>query len=118
MYFASPIRVTRRLKSLFLPMFLRKKKNRSGTTSVVIVEKSHGKFKHVKTIGGSSDENELEKLQAKGREWILKHSGKVDVFNNHQRELEEKLVTDQLLSNIENILLNGSQLVLNRVYDL
>ncbi|PIV50929.1 MAG: transposase, partial [Flavobacteriaceae bacterium CG02_land_8_20_14_3_00_34_13] len=99
-------------------MFLRKKKNRSGTTSVVIVDKCHGKFKHVKTIGVSSDERELEKLQAKGREWILERSGKVDVFKEYQREEEEKLVTDQLLSNIENILLNGSQLVLNRVYDL
>src|SRR5690606_24882424 len=92
-------------------MFLRKKINRSGTTSIVVVEKSHGKFKHVKTIGVSSDEKELEKFLSKGREWILKHSGKVDIFKEHQREEEEKLVTEQLLSNIENILLNGSQLV-------
>lgn len=99
-------------------MFLRKKKNRSGTTSVVVVEKRLGKFKHVKTIGVSSDKEELKRLHAKGREWILKHSGMADIFNDYQREEEEKLVTDQLLSNIENILLNGSQLILNRVYDL
>lgn len=99
-------------------MFLRKKINRSGTTSIVVVEKSHGKFKHVKTIGVSSDDKELEKFLSKGREWILEQSGKVDIFKEHQREEEEKLVTEQLLSNIENILLNGSQLVLDRVYDL
>ncbi|TDN78143.1 transposase [Salegentibacter sp. 24] len=99
-------------------MFLRKKKNRSGTTSVVVVEKRLGKFKHVKTIGVSSDKEELKRLHAKGRDWILKHSGMADIFNDYQREEEEKLVTDQLLSNIENILLNGSQLILNRVYDL
>lgn len=99
-------------------MFLRKKKNRSGTTSVVIVEKRLGKFKHIKTIGVSSDKEELERLHTKGREWILKHSGTADIFKDYQREEEEKLITDQLLSNIENILLNGSQLILNRVYDL
>lgn len=30
---------------------LRKKKNRSGTTSVVVVDKSRGDFKELKTIG-------------------------------------------------------------------
>lgn len=99
-------------------MFLRKKKNRSGTTSVVIVEKRLGKFKHIKTIGVSSDKEELEKLYTKGREWILKHSGTADIFDDYQREEEEKLVTNQLLSNIKKILLNGSQLILDRVYDL
>ncbi len=33
------------------------------------------------------------------REWILEHSGKVDIFKDHQREQEEKLVSHQLLSN-------------------
>ncbi len=103
---------------LFLGMFLRKKKNRSGTTSIVVVDKSHGKFRQLKTIGVSSDGEELERLLAKGREWILEHSGKVDIFKDHHREQEEKLVTDQLLSNIENILLNGSELLINRAYDL
>ena len=35
-------------------MFLRKKKNRSGTVSVVVVDKSQGRFKEIKTIGVSS----------------------------------------------------------------
>ena len=32
-------------------MFVRKKKNRSGTVSVVVADKSSGKFKELKTIG-------------------------------------------------------------------
>ena len=32
-------------------MFVRKKKNRSGTTSVVVVDKHGGKFKELCTIG-------------------------------------------------------------------
>lgn len=43
-------------------MFVHKKKNRSGTTSVVIVEKKKGKFKELKTVGVSSDEQEIKVL--------------------------------------------------------
>ena len=81
-------------------MLLRKKKNRSGTIIVVIVEKRLGKFKHIKTIGVSSDKEELERLHTKGREGILKHSGTADIFDDYQREVVVKLITDQLLSNI------------------
>ncbi len=99
-------------------MFLCKKKNRSGTTSVVIVDKGQGRFKELKTIGVSSDEAQIEELCKKGRVWILEYSGKGDIFKIYEREREEKQVAEHLLSNIENILLNGSQLLLNRVYDL
>lgn len=117
MIFASPFRVTRSAKSLFLQMFLRKKKNRSGTTSIIVVEKLDGKFKHIKTIGVSSDPEELLQLEEVGRRWILKHTGKVDLFASHQEEAEEKQLVEGLLSKVENVLLNGSQLLLNRVYD-
>lgn len=90
MIFASLFRVTRSAKSLFLQMFLRKKKNRSGTTSIIVVEKLDGKFKHIKTIGVSSDPEELLQLEEVGRRWILKLTGKVDLFASHQEEAEEK----------------------------
>ena len=35
-------------------MFVRKKKNRSGTISVVVVDKSRGKFREVKKFGVGS----------------------------------------------------------------
>jgi len=40
-------------------MFIRKKRNRSGTTSIVVVEKLSDKFKELKTIGVSSDDAEI-----------------------------------------------------------
>jgi hypothetical protein len=43
-------------------MFIRKKKNRSGTTSIVVVNKIKGCFQELKTIGVSSDEKELAAL--------------------------------------------------------
>lgn len=98
-------------------MFIRKKKNRSGTTSVVVVEKSHGKFTEVRTIGVSGDDSEISRLCALGRQWIDRYCGGEDIFIKHTQEQEERKVTDSLLSNIENILLNGTKLILDRVYD-
>jgi len=47
---------------LFLRMFLRKLKNRSGSTSIQIISKERGKYKVTKTIGTSNNEQEVQKL--------------------------------------------------------
>lgn len=99
-------------------MFIRKKRNPSGVVSVQVIDKSRGKYQVVKTIGSSSDSVSIEKLYYQGKEWLLDHSGKRDMFTEQDRELEEKQVTEHLLSNIENILLNGTQLILNPVFEL
>ena len=43
-------------------MFLRKKKNKSGSTSVQIISKGRGKYKVVKAIGSSDNEQEIQKF--------------------------------------------------------
>ena len=42
-------------------MFVRQKRNRSGSVSVQVVEKSHG-YRVVKTIGSARDPEELNRL--------------------------------------------------------
>lgn len=105
-------------KSISLNMFIRKKKNPSGVVSVQIIDKSRGAYRVVKTIGSSSDTATIESLYQKGKKWISAYSREQDVFEQSDQESEEKQVTDYLLSNIENILLNGTQLVLDRVYSV
>ena len=95
-------------------MFIRKKKNRSGSTSVIVVDKSKGRFNEVKTIGVSSDEKTIDELYRQGKKWIAVHTVKQDMFAIAEQKLEEKQVTDYLLNNIENILLNGTQLILDQ----
>ncbi|MEE4285119.1 MAG: IS1634 family transposase [Mariniphaga sp.] len=97
-------------------MFIRKKKNRSGTTSVVVVDKSRGSFRELATIGVSNDSSEIESLCLQGKKWIDLHCGNTDIFGQAAKENEEKLVTEYLLSNVEKILINGTQLILNRVF--
>ncbi len=99
-------------------MYVRKKINRSGSTSVVIVDKSSGKIRYLKTIGISSDEQEIAALYEQGKKWIDLHCGNRDMFKESDRHFEEKQVTEYLLGNIEKILLNGTQLILNEVFNL
>ncbi len=99
-------------------MFIRKKKNRSGTTSVVVVDKSRGSFRELATIGISQDAKEVEQLCLLGENWIAMHAGARDIFKEHARVVEEDQVVRFLLSNVENILLNGVQLILDQVFRL
>lgn len=99
-------------------MFIRKKKNRSGSTSVIIVEKKKGKFKEIKTVGVSKEENEIAELITEGRNWISLQTSGQDIFNLAERIAEEKQVIEHLVSNIEGILLNGTHLILSRVFNL
>ena len=43
-------------------MFVRKKRNRSGSISVQIIDKSYGTYRVLKTVGSSSDKEEIERL--------------------------------------------------------
>jgi transposase len=97
-------------------MFVCKKKNPSGVVSVQVIDKSNGKYKVVKTVGNSSDACEIEKLYSEGKKWIDVRYGNRDMFAVQAQEQEERQVMDYLLSNVENILLNGTQLVLNRIF--
>jgi len=99
-------------------MFIRKKKNRSGSTSVVVVDKSNGRFRELKTIGVSSDGKSISELYHQGKRWIAAQTGERDIFTLYEQQREEKQVTDYLLNNIENILLNGTQLILDQVFKL
>jgi transposase len=99
-------------------MHIRKKKNRSGSTSIVVVDKSSGQYKELKTIGTSSDEKQLSELYQSGKKWIRDNYGEPDMFSIYERQQEEKLVAEGFLANVENILLNGTKLILDRVFGL
>jgi transposase len=99
-------------------MFVRKKKNPSGIVSIQIIDKSWGKYKVLRTVGSSSDTIEIEKLYNQGKKWVASQIDGGDMFSLHEEQREEKQVTDYLLNNIENILLNGTQLILDHVFKL
>jgi hypothetical protein len=72
-------------------MFVCKKENRSGTTSVIVVNKSKKRFRELKTIGTSSDEDEseIDKLYQQGEKWLSAYLGKRDMFAIQAQEQEK-----------------------------
>ena len=51
-------------------MFVRKKPNKKGSVSIQIIDKSDGKYKVVKTIGCSSDQDKIDDLVTKANQTI------------------------------------------------
>ena len=97
-------------------MFVRKKKNPSGVISIQVIDKSHGKYRVIKTIGSSSDANRIDDLYAQGKQWLAEHLGDRDLFLQAAKEQVEKQVIEEFLSRIDSILLNGTQLNRTQVF--
>lgn len=94
---------------------MRKKKNRSGTVSVIVADKSSGEFKELKTIGVSSDPNEIARLEIKARRWIDEYTGQQSLdFNESEKALQEAKNT---VARIERTLQNTPQVILGSIYD-
>lgn len=103
-------------------MYIRKKKHRSGRTSIVVVEKIRCKMKELVTIGISDKPSEIDSLVQKGQEWtdrgLSRRQPRLDLYGEHREACEhEQAEVDLVLSNISNILLNGSDLILDRIFD-
>ena len=104
-------------------MFVRKKANRSGSISVVVVDKSGGKFKEVHKVGVASDASDVEALIALGNKWILEYEERIHPTidfdgEKEKRRLEQSTLIDEYFGRIENVQLNGCELILDRVFDL
>lgn len=96
-------------------MFVRKKKNRSGTVSVVVVDKSCGEFKELKTIGVSSDPKEIAQFEVLARRWIDERTGQMSFdFDESEKALQEAKNT---IARIEHTLHNTPQVILGSIYD-
>lgn len=104
------------VKDYFRWMFVRKKPNASGIISIQIIDKSRGDYQMIKTIGSSADPAEVESLFAEGKKWINTHLRQQDTFEQANQAQEEKQTVEYVFSHIENILINGTQLILEKVF--
>ncbi|WP_455625586.1 IS1634 family transposase [Parabacteroides sp.] len=103
-------------------MYVKKKVNRSGSVSVVVAEKNKGKYKEYLTIGIGNSAAEVSALVVQGKEWIKSHElqsqPELDLYGEERVACEQEICqTEEFLSNIDNILVNGDELILNRVFD-
>lgn len=63
-------------------MFIRKKRNRSGSISVQIIQKQHGKYVVIKTLGTSADEAEIDRLYKRAQEAIPRLFNQITLFDD------------------------------------
>ena len=84
-------------------IFVRKKNNKSGSVSVVVVSKARGKFREVQKIGVSSDIEEIECLYRQGQSWIRAQMGLLDMFAQSSKENVEREAVDYFFNNIANL---------------
>ena len=90
--------------------------------SVVVDDKAGGRYREVHTVGIDREKSGIEQLVKEGREWIrlhkLERQPELDLHGEERRVLEsEREMTERLISNIDSILLNGTELILDRVFD-
>ena len=84
-------------------MFIRKKKNKSGSISIQIISKNSGRYKVVETIGCSSDENEVQHLLEKADERLLELEPNLFDFIEYQTRKQKltnkdmRVVGDELI---------------------
>lgn len=96
-------------------MFVRKKVNKSGSTSVVVVDKSGGFFRQVKSFGSSSDPKEIEAMWRQANEWVVRYGGQ-QLIDFDATEQARNSYRD-MLSNVERTLQDAPYAILSRVYD-
>jgi len=98
-------------------MFPRKKKNKTGTISVVVIDKSNG-YKEVKNLGVVKTDEEADLLMTKARQWIRTAHGQREIdFAGSSVMQAERLEVERVMSNISSVVLNGPQQILSQVYD-
>lgn len=95
-------------------MFLRKKANKSSSTSVQIISKAHGKYKVIKTIGIGQTEQEIQKLWYKGQQEMDRLSAQSKIFTSQQDTVVEHVMESLANASIRTV---GPELIFGKLFD-
>lgn len=94
-------------------LFVRKKKNKSGTVSIQIIDKSSGSYRVVKTIGSSENPEQIKELYHQGLELVPKLLGQTSLgFADHA----DRSFREALKNSIRSHKLVGPELLLGRIF--
>lgn len=100
--------------NLFLRMFLRKLKNRSGSISIQIISKQRGKYKLIKSIGSSKDEQEIQKFILLGRQEIERLNAQSKLFVSENDSIIEQVFESLGNASIKTV---GPEIIFGKIYD-
>ncbi|MBI5700804.1 hypothetical protein HZC34_03025 [Candidatus Saganbacteria bacterium] len=97
-------------------MFVRKLRNRSGSTSVQIISKDSGKYCVVETLGTSKDSDEIKKLVIEAKDRIDHPAGQSSLFSILS---ETDIAIKNFVENITNLQIRtiGPELIFGALFD-
>ena len=95
-------------------MFLRKKKNKSGSVSVQIVESNRSGYKVVKSFGAAKDVSEIARLERLAGQWLCEQNGPRLPFSYEQDDIISDFMSSLANSQVK---VCGPELVYGSLYD-
>lgn len=96
-------------------MFVRKKKNRSGSVSIQVIDKSQS-YRVVKTIGSSRDSEQIQRMVELARLFIAHKNKQYSLFPKDQQDNAAVL---DFVQNIQNSQIRtvGPELILGKIFE-
>ena len=93
---------------------MRKKKNRSGSISVQIIDKFYGKYRVLKTVGSASNEGEIGRLYLEALEEVPRMFHQLSISLFDQKEVPQSHSIEDLSN--DDIRVIGPELVFGRIF--
>jgi transposase len=96
-------------------MYIRRKRNKTGTVSVQVISKHTGKYKVIRSFGTGWTEQELLRLEEHARQFIIESQGFMGEFFPDENDIRY----EDFLSTIHNthVQVVGPELIFGRLYD-
>jgi transposase len=95
-------------------VFLRKKKNKSGSVSIQIIAKQKRKYEVIKTIGSAKTNQEIAVLFYQGKQELLRMQAQSSLFTFESDALIESFLTQLQNSQVRTV---GPELIFGKIYD-
>lgn len=95
-------------------MFVRQKRNSSGTVSVQIIDTSGSHDRLIKTIGSSSDPAIIKELLKKAEDWLSSYTQQQRLSLEYA---EDRSFLHSLKQGLHKVLLVGPELILGKLFD-
>ena len=95
-------------------MYIREKKNRSGSTSIQLISKSTGRYKVYKTIGCATTQQEIQNLKYLAKQEIENISKHPVLFGSPNDDHTDNIFAALSNSSIQTI---GPEIIFGKIYD-
>ena len=95
-------------------VIVRKKKHRSGTVSVQVIDKSSGRSRVLYTVGSSKDIGEVGRLVDEAKRWIERYGGQQVLDLSQQDDRAFMTMLDRSKDQVQML---GQELIQGSLYD-